>query len=148
MEDLQARPVVLGYPARPPRMFEKFVRALLLDRVAYDLGPEAFAFLCAVANVENHKDGCRPALIFNSQLFELSGSRTMHTAERAREKACESGWLHYEPGVGARPGKYWVLLPDACLAKRVGWKIKSNESEGSRPPLPKGFSWIAPEPST
>jgi hypothetical protein len=80
--------------------------------LANELGPEVCWLLTVIANTEDAK-GYRDAVtFFNDQLIGISGFGSVPSLNRFRTKAVEAGWLHYEPGVRRKAGRYWVVIPD------------------------------------
>lgn len=100
------------YPKRPQFFAHKFCRLVARACVANDHGADAAYLLTVIAGTEDAKGYRGPVTYFNEQLMPIIGKNTHHSLIRVRDRAVESGWLHYEPGGKGVPGKYWVVVPD------------------------------------
>jgi hypothetical protein len=99
------------YPKRPQYFSNKFCRLMTKTALANEIGADAVVLLMVIAHTEDAKGYRGAVTYFNGQLMPLIGKNTDHALIRVREKAIESGWLHYEPGAKGIPGKYWVTIP-------------------------------------
>ena len=72
--------------------------------------------LTVIAITEDAR-GYRPpgVTFFNEQLMPMAGFGSVDSLARARKKAVDAGWLHYEAGGKGRAGKYWVIIPEAFV---------------------------------
>ncbi len=77
---------------------------------AAEMGPEAFALVVQVGLKWDAIKYSRPVAFWNAQLCELLGFSPSRL-NRARQKACAAGWLHYESGRRSQPGLYYVTVP-------------------------------------
>lgn len=100
-----------SYPKRPTHFAHKFCRILMRACAAQDIGPEACYMLVQIAHTEDAARYRRGVRFFNDQLVHVAGVSNVKALQRAREKAVEAGWLHYEPGARKRPAVYWVTIP-------------------------------------
>lgn len=110
------------YPDRPRFFAFKFCRLLAKQAVALDIGGDACWLLATIVMMEDAKGYKAPVTWFNDGLASVLGG-SEDSLGRVRKRAVESGWLHYEPGVRSRAGKYWVTIPPQFCG--------GNESEES-----------------
>jgi hypothetical protein len=100
------------YPRDRPRFFaHKAVRLMFKMCIAQELGPEALLLLVAIVHTEDAKGYRSAVTFFNEQLMPICGLADVRALIRARERAVEAGWLHYERGTKGVAGKYWVTIP-------------------------------------
>ena len=102
-----------AYPQRPPFFAHRYCRLLTKTCAAQDIGHIAFVLCVTVAHQEDAKRYTSPVTFFNEQLMPLIGVSKWDSLDRARKRAAEVGWLHYESGNRGRrlPGRYWVTVP-------------------------------------
>lgn len=110
------RPTRSRYPKRISHFAHKFVRRLAKSAAAQEIGPEVCWLLTVIAHQEDAVHYLRAVTFYDGQLLPLVGMNCRRTLARAREKAVEAGWLHYEPGRKAKPGTYWVIIPEHAEA--------------------------------
>lgn len=103
------------YPNRNSHFAHKFCRLLTKAVVAQEIGPDGCWLLSVIAHQEDAKFYSGPVTFFNSQLQPLVGLNSEDTLFRLRKKCVDGGWLHYEPGVKRRAGKYWVTIPEGMI---------------------------------
>jgi hypothetical protein len=101
------------YPSRHPYFAHRYCRLLTKTCAAQDIGHVAFVLCVTIAHLEDAKRYKRPVTFFNEQLMPLIGVTKWESLDRARQRASQAGWLHYEAGArGQRmPGLYWVEIP-------------------------------------
>lgn len=100
------------YPKRKPFFANRFIRVLAKMCAAQEIGPDSFTLLSVIVMTEDAK-GYRDAVtFFNEQLMPMAGFRSVDSLARARKRAIDAGWLHYEPGGKGKPGRYWAVIPD------------------------------------
>jgi hypothetical protein len=100
------------YPQREKYFAHRFTRKLLKAAIAQQISPEACWLLTVIVHTEDAKRYSAPVTFWNEQLQSLLGFGGRSRLVRARNKAIEAGWLHYEPGGKFRPGRYWVTVPN------------------------------------
>lgn len=100
-----------GYPKRVKFFALRFCRLMAKVCLANEIGPEACWMLAVIAHTEDAKCYSDPVTFFNGQLMPLVGL-SEDSLDRARRKAIDTGWLHYEPGRKKVAGRYWVQIPD------------------------------------
>lgn len=106
------RTPVAAYPKRPGSHFaHKFVRLMFFTRAAAEIGADAVLILVAIAHTEDAKRYSGPVAFYAPDLADQCGL-SVSTMERARKRAVDAGWLHYERGAKRRPATHWVLIPD------------------------------------
>ncbi|MHC4698490.1 MAG: hypothetical protein ACYTFA_17290 [Planctomycetota bacterium] len=155
------------YPKRPKFFSVRFTR--LIDRagIMHRIKAEGHWLLSVIVNMEDKLHYSKPPDFWNVQLTDRSGW-SVSKLDRVRTRCIETGWLYYEPGNKARPGVYWVLIPDwvpfrdddasewasiprdgfpahQCAGNRVGNRKESekeSEKESAQPPT------LTPKPST
>ena len=110
------RPQQARYPKRVSHFAHKFVRRLAKSAAAQEIGPEACWLLTVVAHQEDAVHYRRAVTFYDGQLLVLVGMNCRRTLARARDKAVDAGWLHYEHGRKGKPGTYWVIIPDHAEA--------------------------------
>lgn len=99
------------YPKRPSHFAHKFCRIMMRCCVAQDIGPDAAYMLTQIVHTEDAAHYRRAVRFFNDQLVAACGFANVKSLQRSRERAVESGWLHYEEGARSRPAIYWVTVP-------------------------------------
>lgn len=99
------------YPKREAYFSHRFCRLLAKTTAAQSIGAEACWMLTIIAQTEDAKRYSAPVLFWNEQLMAVCGFGGRGRLVRARGKAIEAGWLHYEPGSKSKAGKYWVEIP-------------------------------------
>jgi hypothetical protein len=82
--------------------------------MAQDIGPEACWLLTVIVHQEDAKRYRGAVTYYNEQLMPLCGFSSAGRLIRARDKAVEAGWLHYQPGYKGKPGIYWCIIPGDC----------------------------------
>lgn len=100
-----------GYPKREPFFAHRFCRLLTKSAAAQELGPETCWMLTVISHQEDVKRYRGAVTFYNGQLMPLCGFDSENRLNRARQRAIDAGWLHYEPGLKRHPGRYWVILP-------------------------------------
>ena len=98
------------YPERDGHFAHKVTRLMLRTCAAQDIGTDAAYLVVQIAHTEDAKRYTAPVTFWNDQLQSVFGF-TWGKLDRARKRAVEAGWLHYEPGGKAKVGRYWVLIP-------------------------------------
>lgn len=103
-----------GYPSRPSHFAHRHCRLLTKTCAAQEIGHVAFVLCVTIAHQEDAKRYKGPVTYFNEQLLPLIGCTKWEALDRARKRAKEAGWLHYEAGNRGKrqPGRYWVTIPD------------------------------------
>jgi len=99
------------YPKRQSHFAHKAIRLLGKTCAAQEIGPEACWLVTVIAHTEDAKRYRGPVTFYNEQLMPIAGFGGRARLVRARQKAMEAGWLHYEEGGKRRPGRYWILIP-------------------------------------
>ncbi|QEL14651.1 hypothetical protein [Limnoglobus roseus] len=105
-----------SYPQRPPFFALRVIRLMVKSCVMNTHGAQVFGLIAAVAATEDSAKYKRAVTFYDSQLMPIVGANSRDTLARVREKAVKSGWLHYEPGRRATPGRYWTTIPDDAEA--------------------------------
>ncbi len=98
------------YPQRPPSFAHKFTRLLFRVCAAQEIGTEATLLLVTIVHTEDAKRYKAPVTYWNDQLQSILGM-SWGRLSRARQKAVNAGWLHYESGGKGQVGRYWVTIP-------------------------------------
>jgi hypothetical protein len=75
-----------------------------------DLGPDVCWLLAFIVNTEDAKGYRSPVSFYNDDLATRTGL-SLAGMKRARDKAVQAGWLHYEPGAKGRAARYYVTVP-------------------------------------
>jgi hypothetical protein len=123
-----------AYPPRPDLFCIKYLRWLIDSDTVNEVGPDAFALLVAVVIREDALRYQYAPNYFNPQICRESGIHSVPALIRARERAIESGLLHYEPAAKRKPGRYFVSgFPNDSLPK--GSKCSNDslpKAEGKR----------------
>ena len=102
------------YPrGREPFFAHKLVRRMGRVCAALDMGADACWLVTVIAHLEDTKRYTEPVKWWNDQLKDIVGFRSWGKLDRARKRAVEAGWLHYEPGGKGKVGKYWTMIPAA-----------------------------------
>lgn len=104
------------YPKRPPFFALKVIRLMVKTCVMNEYGAQVFGLVAAVVATEDSAKYRRAVTFYDSQLMPIVGAKSRDTLGRVREKAVNSGWLHYEPGRKGTPGRYWTTIPAAAEA--------------------------------
>jgi hypothetical protein len=65
---------------------------------AQEIGPEACWLVTVIAHQGDAIRYARPVTFFNGQLMPIYGFDSEGRLIRARARAVEGGWLHYDPG--------------------------------------------------
>lgn len=100
-----------GYPKRSTHFAHKLVRLMLHSCAAQEIGPDGFLVVTAIAHAEDAKRYSGPVTYWNEQLLPILGFGSWGQLDRARKRAIEAGWLHYECGGKGKVGKYWATVP-------------------------------------
>ena len=100
------------YPASRPKFWAmQYIRAMTKTCAANEVGSLG-AFLCSVIATTEDASGYRRAVTYwDGQLLPITGAKNEKAMALARTNCVKAGWLHYEPGAKARPGKYWTTMP-------------------------------------
>ena len=100
------------YPANRPKFWAmQYIRAMTKTCAANEVGSLG-AFLCSVIATTEDASGYRRAVTYwDGQLLPITGAKNEKAMALARANCVKAGWLHYEPGAKARPGKYWTTMP-------------------------------------
>lgn len=106
---------MMEYPSRPKFWASRFLRLLQKCCAANEIGIEACWLLTVIALVEDSKRYSGPVTFWTNQILPITGFSSWGRLDRARAKAVESGWLHYEVGKTRKIGKYWCLIPEHML---------------------------------
>ena len=100
------------YPKRPSYFANKFCRLLMEFDVASDIGPAGCWLLTIIVMAEDRLRYSKPVKKWNANLMRELGDIDKRTLRKLRQKAIDSGWLHYEYEKGSRKhGRYWVTIP-------------------------------------
>lgn len=100
------------YPSREKYFAYRFLRLMAKTCAANDIGCDAFTLLVNVVMIEDAKRYSAPVSFTNEQLMPICGFGSKDRLCRARERAIEQGWLHYQVGRKGYAGRYWVLIPE------------------------------------
>lgn len=100
------------YPKRPSFFAYRFCRLMAKVCLANDVTPAVCWLLTTIAHTEDAKGYRGPVTFFNEQLMAVTGYNSADALDRARKKAVDAGWLHYQPGGKGTAGRYWVLVPE------------------------------------
>lgn len=122
------------YPERPKFFANKVIRLVLKTCAAQEIGAQGAMLIVAVAATEDAARYRRAVTWYDGQLMPLLGIESDKTLRTIRAKCVESGWLHYEPGCRARPGRYWVTIP--VYADDLGDEPTDEGTEIHRQELP------------
>lgn len=99
----------MDYPKRPPYFAHKFLRSLIKQASAQEIGPEGMCLLTCVAMTEDSKGYTDAVTFYNGQLMPLCGFTNEKRLVSVRAKCVERGLLHYEPGGKGVAGRYWCI---------------------------------------
>jgi len=102
------------YPQRDKYFAHKLVRLMIRTCAAQEIGSNAFLVVVAIAHTEDAKRYTAPVTFWNEQLESVLGF-SRGKLDRARKRAVEAGWLHYERDRKRSVGKYWCLVPECYL---------------------------------
>lgn len=117
------------YPKRESHFAHRFTRLMAKCCAAQDIGPEGCWLVAVIAHTEDAKRYSGAVTFYNEQLMPLCGFTAVTTFARARKRAVDCGWLHYEPGFRRRAGRYWVMIPEGDkLTKSDGPIDESSDS--------------------
>lgn len=103
------------YPKRPSHFAHKLVRLMLHSCAAQEIGPDGFLVVTAIAHAEDAKRYSGAVTYWNEQLIPILGFGSWGQLDRARKKAVDAGWLHYDHGGKGKVGKYWTTVPAHLL---------------------------------
>lgn len=103
------------YPKREQFFAHKVVRLMTRVCAAQEIGAESAWLVTVIAHQEDAKQYRAAPTFWNPQLIPLVGCKSYSAMNRARKKAIEAGWLHYEPGSKGKVGRYWVTIPEHYL---------------------------------
>jgi hypothetical protein len=106
--------VTAAYPARQPYFAHKFARLLVKTCAAQEIGTGGCWLLTTIVHTEDAARYRRAVTWRNEQLAPVLGMSPA-TLVRVRQQCIDEGWLHYEPGVKRKPGKYWVTIPPDAI---------------------------------
>ncbi len=101
-----------AYPQRESHFAHRLVRLMLRTCAAQEIGSDGFLLVTAVVHCEDSKRYTAAVTYWNEQLMTTLGFGSKGKLDRARRRAVEHGWLHYEPGGKGRVGKYWGTMPE------------------------------------
>ena len=135
----------VAYPKRDPYFSHRFMRLLAETRAAQEIGSLSAWLLTVIVLQEDAGRYRRAVTFWDEQLTPLLGVKSLKVLRLAREKAVEFGWLHYEAGSRARPGRYWVTTPNLPDSEPVAAEETatfdvavhqdlSKETESPKPP--------------
>ena len=102
----------MDYPKRDKFFAHKFARLIFRTCLANEIGPESCYLLLQIAHTEDAGHYRKSVTFFNEQLIGVCGFGSVPSLIRARQRAINAGWLHYQPGGKGRPGRYHVLVPE------------------------------------
>jgi len=123
------------YPEREKFWAMKLIRAVSKTCAAQDVGPTGALLLTVIATTEDAAGYRRAVTYYDAQLSPLVGV-SQKTLSLARQKCVEHGWLCYEPGGKARPGRYWTKIPDVFTGID---DAPSDEGDETPKPMPRQF---------
>lgn len=104
------------YPRNRGDFFaHKLIRLMIRTCACQDIGTDAFGLVTAVVHTEDSKRYTAPVTWWNDQLMSVLGF-SWNKLDRARKRAVDAGWLHYEAGGKGKVGKYWATVPEAFAA--------------------------------
>ena len=78
---------------------------------AQEIGTNGFLLVTVIAHTEDAKRYTDAVTFWNDQLMSILAFDSWGQLDRARKRAVDAGWLHYEPGGKGRVGKYWTMIP-------------------------------------
>lgn len=104
-----------AYPKRQTHFAHKLVRLMLHSCAAQEIGADGFLVVAAIAHAEDAKRYSGPVTYWNEQLLPILGFGSWGQLDRARKRAIDAGWLHYEGGGKGKVGKYWATIPAHLL---------------------------------
>lgn len=104
------------YPKREPFFANRAVRLLFKSCAIMDIGDLAALIVIMVAHQEDAARYRGPVRFWNREFRDTLGA-SENRVNRARKRAIDTGWLHYEPrdigsGNNRSVGLYWVTIPD------------------------------------
>lgn len=100
----------MGYPRRETHFAHRFTRLLAHVCAAQEIGHDACYLLVIIVHCEDAKKYRDAVTYWNEQIQAIAGLSPAGLW-RARKKAVESGWLHYEEGRKGQAARYWVTIP-------------------------------------
>lgn len=106
------------YPARNSFFAHDFVRIMTRACAAQEIGSDAFVLLTVIVHTEDARKYSGPVTFWNDQLQSVLGFSSWGKLDRARKRAVDAGWLHYECGGKGKVGKYWVTIPGGLQGLR------------------------------
>lgn len=99
------------YPKKTSHYAHRAFRLMHKTSLAAEIGRDAFCLIAVIMHTEDAARYKGPVKFWNSQLQETLGFAKWESFDRARQRAIESGWLHYQ-GNGRRScGEYWTTIP-------------------------------------
>ncbi len=104
----------LEYPKREKFYAYRVIRMMLKVCAANEIGTDGMALVTAVAMTEDAARYQRAVTFWNPQLMQILGFRSIGQLSRARKRAVEHGWLHYQAGTKSVAGRYFVGIPLAA----------------------------------
>jgi len=108
------------YPKRESHFAHKAVRLMIRTCAAQEMGSNACMLVVTIAHTEHAKWYTAPVTFWNDQLRSILAFNSWSQLDRARKRAVDAGWLHYEPGGKGKVGKYWVTIPSHFLSLFAG----------------------------
>lgn len=106
----------MDYPVgRPAFWANKLVRTLHKSCAANEIGIEAVHLVTVIAMQEDSTRYSKAITFWNGQLLPITGFQSWGRLDRARQRAADAGWLHFESGGRHKAGKYWSLIPPGLL---------------------------------
>lgn len=108
------------YPRRDPWFAHKVVRLMIRTCAAQEIGTNGFLLVTVIAHTEDAKRYSDAVTFWNDQLMSILAFASWGQLDRARKRAVDAGWLHYEPGGKGRVGKYWTTIPDRFIGLEAG----------------------------
>jgi hypothetical protein len=105
--------VSTSYPKRENFHAFRVLRALSHSADAPELGPTACWLVTIVVIREDQLRYEQAPQFYNQHLMTTMGMSCAKQLDRARDKAVERGWLHYERCHNRAMGRYWSKIPRA-----------------------------------
>lgn len=126
------------YPKRPTHFAHRVIRLMARVCAAQEIGTDGAWLVAIIAHTEHAKWYSSAVTFWNDQLMSVAGF-TIGQLVRARKKAIDGGWLHYEAGGKGKVGRYWVCvptqyegLPDGAVDADPHAILFKNEQENER----------------